>query len=244
MDNFKKKQHTIEHKDRQLQEKERSMASMAQTVAVKERELQQTQQRLQASEQLVSECQQSLQQKDKTISDLQQTISAHERKIQQLEQQNTVSGDQPQEQSVTGPQTTVATPKKDISKMTWREGKSALEKMSRGGAVVHGNTAYFRPDDSHNVYSYQIIGEEEQWSQLPDNDNWNCGLAVIDGLVTSVGGYKNGYTNTLLSLTGEGERKKWSEIFPPMPTKRENATCVTTEGQEDMDMVVIWTLWR
>ena len=64
--------------------------------------------------------------------------------------------------------------------------------------VVHENTAYFRSWGSHKVYSYQIIGEEEQWSQLPDNDNWNCGLAVIDGLVTSVGGYKNGYTNTLL----------------------------------------------
>ena len=31
------------------------------------------------------------------------------------------------------------------------------------------------------------------------------------------------------SLTGEGERKKWSEIFPPMPTPGQTATCVTTE---------------
>ena len=216
------KQHTIEHKDRQLQEKEY-------TIATKERELQQTQQQLQASEQLVSEFQQSLQQKDKTISDLQQTISAHERKIQQLEQQNTVSGDKPQQQSVTGPQTTVAAAKKDISKMTWREGKSAPEKMHRGAAAVHGNTAYFRPFGSQRVYSYQIIGEEEQWSQLPNNDNERFSLVVIDGLVTSVGGFNNGYTNTLLSLTGEGERKKWSKIFPPMPTPRRNPACITTE---------------
>ena len=96
---------------------------------------------------------------------------------------------------------------------------------------------------------YQIIGEEEQWSQLPDNDNWNFGLAVIDGLVTSVGGNKNGYTNTLLSLTGEGERKKWSEIFPSMPTRRQSATCITTEqalvvaggnaGIRDLDTVEV-----
>ena len=85
--------------------------------------------------------------------------------------------------------------------------------------------------NSCQVYSYQIIGEEEQWSQLPDNDNSNFGLTVIDGLVTSVGGNKNGYTNTLLSLTctGEGERKKWSEIYPPMPTPRLNPACITTE---------------
>ena len=217
--NVKEKQHTIENKDRQLQEKERTIASMDHMVEMKERELQRTQQRLQASEQ-------SLQQKYKTISDLHQTISAHERKIQQLEQQNTVSG---QQQSVTGPQTTVAAAKKDISKMTWREGKSAPERMYRGAAVVHGNTAYFSPVNSYKSYSYQIIGEEEQWSQLPDNDNMRFGLAVIDGLVTSVGGYKNGFTNTLLSLTEEGERKTWSEIFPPMPTQRQTAACITTE---------------
>ena len=216
---LQEKQHTIEHKDRQLQENQRSMGH---SVEIKERQLQQTQQQLQASEQL-------LQQKDKTISDLQQTISAHERRNQQLEQQNTVSGDQPQQQSVTGPQTTVAAAKKDISKMTWREGKSAPREMSRGAAVVHGNTAYFRPSDSRNVYSCQIIGEEQKWSQLPDNDiNW-FGLAVIAGLVTSVGGYKISETNTLLSLTGEGERKKWLQTFPPMPTPCWNVACVTTE---------------
>ena len=145
-------------------------------VEMKERELQRTQQRLQASEQLMSEFQQSLQQKDKTISDLQQTILVHERKRQQLQQQ-------PQQQTVTRPQTTA---KKDIRKMTWKEEKRAPDGMCRGAAVVHGNTAYFKPSGSHKVYSYQIIGEEEQWSQLPDNSNEDCGLAVINGLVTSV----------------------------------------------------------
>ena len=190
-------------------------------VEMKERELQRTQQRLQASKQLVSEFQQSLQQKDQIISDLQQTILVHERKNQQLEQQ-------PLQQTVTGPQTTA---KKDISKMTWKEEKSAPERMKGGAAVVHGNTAYFKPAGSCTVYSYQIIGEEEQWSQLPDNDNRNCGLAVIKGLVTSVGGYNNAnaHTSTLLSLTGEGERNMWSEIFPPMPTRRSSVACITTE---------------
>ena len=144
-----------------------------------------------------------------------------QRKSQQLEQQ-------PQQQTVTGPQTTA---KKDITKMTWKEEKRAPEGMHMFGglAVVHGNTAYFKPAGSCKVYSYQIIGEEEQWSQLPDNDNSNCGLAVIDGLVTSVGCRNNDYTNTLLSFTGEGERKMWSEIFPPMPTPRQSAACITTE---------------
>ena len=211
-------QHTIQGKDQQLQENQCAME-------MKERELQQTRGQLRASGQLVSEFQQSLQQKDKTITDLQQTISAPERKIQQLEQQDTASRHQPQQQPVTTPHTTVAAAQKDISKMTWRKGKNAPEKMRRGAAVVHGNTAYFTPACSTKVYSYQNIHGQEQWSRLPDNPNWSFGLAVIDGLLTSVGGV----TNTLLSLTEEGERKQWSEIFPPMPTPRMTATCVTTE---------------
>ena len=224
------KDRQLQAKDRQLRECQHTIASRERAVEMKERELQQTQGQLQVSEQLVSEFQQSIQQKDKTFIDLQQTISAHERKSQQLEQQDTASRDQPQQKSVTRSQRMmVAAAKKDISKMIWREGKNAPEKMIRGAAVVHGNTAYFRPYNSDKVYSYQNILGKEQWSQLPDNPNENCGLAVIDGLLTSVGGYNNGYINTLLSLTGEGMRKQWSEIFPPMPTPRQSVACITTE---------------
>ena len=224
----------LQAKDRQLQAKDRQLQECQHTIASREHavetELQQTQEQLQASEQLVSEFQQSIQQKDKTIIDLQQTISAHERKIQQLEQQDTASRDQPQQKSVTRSQRMmVAAAQKDISKMIWRGGKNAPEKMIRGAAVVHGNTAYFRTGGPDKVYSYQNILGKKQWSQLPDNPNKNCVLAVIDGLLTSVGGYNNGYINTLLSLTGEGMRKQWSDIFPPMPTPRELVACITTE---------------
>ena len=222
---------TREVQDTQLQANDRLLQECQVTVEMKERELQQTQGQLRASEQLVSEFQQSLQQKDKTITDLQQTISAHERKIQQLEQQDTASRYQPQQKSVTRSQRMMEAAKKDISKMIWRKGKNALEKITRGAAVVHGNTAYFRSRGSNKVYSYQNILGKEQWSQLPDNPNKTFGLAVIDGLLTSVGGYNNGSTNTLLSLTGEGMRKQWSEIFPPMPTPRDSVACIciTTE---------------
>ena len=207
----------VEDKNREIQDNQRA-------IKMKEKELQQTRGQLQASEQLVSEFQQNLQQKDKTITDLQQTISAHERKIQQ---QDTASRHQLQQQPVTTPHTTVA--EKDISKMTWREGKNAIKEMYRGAVVVQGNTAYFRPADSNKVYSYCNSLGQEQWFQLPDNPNESFGLAVIDGLLTSVGGFRNSYTNTLLSLTGEGERKQWSEIFPRMSTRRQSAACVTTE---------------
>ena len=163
-------QHTIGTKNTELQEqqqtieaKERQVQECQHTIATKEERLQQIQEKLRASEQLVSEFQQSLQQKDKTITDLQQTISSHERKNRQL-QQDMASSVRPQQLPVSPdmPQTTMAAAaaavaQKDISKMTCREGKNAPEKMSRGSAVVHGNTAYFRPYGSKKVYSYQNI---------------------------------------------------------------------------------------
>ena len=225
-------QQIIEIKDREIQ---RTLATKQHAIETKERQLQQTQQQLRDSQQLVEQFQQSLQHKDKTISDLQQTISHHEREreIQQLKQQDIASSIQPQQLPVTVEKTRTATAvsvaQKDISKMTWREGKKAPERMQRGAAVVHGNTAYFRPAGSVRVYSYQNIPGNEHWSSLPDNPNEAFSLAVIDGLLTSVGGAKGrGPTNTLFSLTGEGERK-WSEVFPPMPTPRYRTACITTE---------------
>ena len=226
-------QHMTQNSDGQLQEYQHKISGMERAVELKERELQQKQEQLRVSEQLVSELQQRLQQKDKTISDFQQTVSVHEREIQLLAQQDTDIGDQPQQQLVSTPRTaTVAAAERsrDISKMTWRKGKSGPEDIRRGAAVVQGNTAYISPAASYKIFSYEIVTGEEQWSQLPDNFNSNCGLAIIEGLLTSVGGFSNSsFTNTLLSLTGEGVRRQWSEVFPPMPTPRKLAACITSE---------------
>ena len=248
-------QRMVEAKDRQLQEKEKivgakdrellekqqtieenqnTIATKQHAIDIKERQLQQTQQELEDSQQLLAQFQHSLQHKDNTISDLQQTISHHEREIQQLKEQDIASSIQSQLLSVRAEKTQTATAvsvaQKDISKMTWREGKKAPEGMARGAAVVDGNTAYFRPDGTGRVYSYQNILGNEHWFRLPDNPYKEFGLAVIDGLLTSVGGWNSRYaTNTLLSLTGEGERKQWSEVLPPMPTPRRRTAPITTE---------------
>ena len=222
---LQEKQHMIETKDRELQASTVKIAegtfqaSCAHPLEMKERQLQQTQEKLIVSEQLVGEFQQSLEQKEKIISNLQQTISSLSLQLQQ------------QQESATASQTAPAP--RDIIKMTWRQGKKAPQEMTAGAAVVHGNTAYFRPAFSNKLYSYQNKTDqhldEEQWSLLLLHDCKDFGLAVINGLVTSLGGYRNGYTNFLLSLTGEGEMRKWSKIYPPMPTSRSNAACVTTE---------------
>ena len=224
-------QRMVEAKDRQLHENQLRIKQYLGAMGTMERDLQQTQQQLRDNQRMVEELQESLQHKDKTISDLQQT-TPHEREgeIQQLKQQDTTSSIQPQQLPVTADKTQTATAvsvaQKDISKMTWREGKKAPEGMFRGAAAVDGNTAYFRPSKTTRVHSYQ----NEHWCRLPDNPDAAFSLVLIDGLLTSVGGRdSNGPTNALLSLTGEGERKQWSEVFPPMPTPRHSTACITTE---------------
>ena len=237
-------QSTVEEKERELQQKNRTIQTM-------ERELQ-------ASEQLVAQFQQSMEQKDRTIRDLQQTISAHERNTQQPEQQVRASSGQPQQLPVTAEiaQATATAAEKDITKLRWKEGKRAPERMQRGAAVVHGNTVYINSGGSHKVYSCQMTSEGLLWSTLPDSCYKWFSLAVIDGLLSCVGGHSEqlgaSRTNTLHSLTGGGHKRQWSEVFPPMPTARSDTASVTTEqalvvaggndGEKNLDTVEVMNI--
>ena len=151
---------------------------------------------------------------------LQHTVEDKERELQQMK--------------LLPPQAaTASAAEKDISKLRLEEGKKAPEKMRRGAAVVDGNTVYINQGGSNKVYSCQISSEDQQWSTLPDSHYYYFSLAVIDSLLTSIGGLSTMYggrrTNTLLSLTGEGWMRQWSEVFPPMPTTRNSHASVTTE---------------
>ena len=234
-------QSTVEEKERELQQKNL-------TIQTRERELQ-------ASEQLMAQFHQNMEQKSRTIRDLQQTISAHERNIQQLEQQVRASSGQPQQLPVTEeiPQATATAVEMDITKLRWKEGKMAPEGMSRGAAVVVESTVYISSFGSHKIYSGQMTPEGLLWSTLPDSRYIYFSLAVINGLLTCVGGRSGGsYTNTLHSLTGEGSKRQWLEVFPPMPTARTQTASVTAEqalvvaggydGRKFLDTVEVMTI--
>ena len=232
----------LEQTREQLQISEQLVSEFQQSLGQKDRTISDLQQSNEKKiQQLVSEFQQTLQQKDSTISDLQQAITVHKRKIQQLEQKERADGDRPQQLPVAADTPQAATASAaltDLTRMRWTERKMAPVRMSRGTAVVEGNTAYFNPNNSHTVYSYQIIPGEEHWSTLPSNPYDTFTLAVVDGLLTSVGGYTGkrgvGQTNALLSLTGGGggggggSMRQWSEVFPPMPTARSRTAAVCT----------------
>ena len=150
-------------------------------------------------------------------------------------------------------QATATAAEKDITKLRWKEGKRAPERMDRGTTVVDGNTVYINSGGSHKVYSCQMTSEGLLWSTLPDSPYMGFSLAVIDGLLTCVGGCSGGsYTKTLHSLTGGGHKRQWSEVFPPMPIARSGTASVTTEqalvvaggwnGRKFLDTVEVMTI--
>ena len=112
-------------------------------------------------------------------------------------------------------------------KLTWREGKNAPYRMSRYyGAAVNKDTLYVR--DSSSVYAYTI--STSSWSQFSDSPTTFCSSVIVNNLLTHVGGSHSGtLTNQLFSLIGEGWSMRWTEEFPPMPTKRKGSTALCTE---------------
>ena len=115
-------------------------------------------------------------------------------------------------------------------KLRWREGEKTPCEMTRYcDAVVDKSTVYFKYNISNNIYAYHMLSSN--WSTIPDYPyKGGFAIAVIDGVLTTVGGF--GYdaksTSKLFSLTGEGSRRKWTKKFPPMPTKRYNMAALCT----------------
>ncbi|CAI8020887.1 Calmodulin-binding receptor-like cytoplasmic kinase 2 [Geodia barretti] len=224
-------EHTIEDQQRQMQENQRALeehylsiiASRDREIDAKDKTLRENVhamvRELQQTKEQVRVLQSSLAQRDEIIRNLQDTVTGQEKVIQELNQQQptgTANQQQQREEEEIVPVVTTV----------WSEGMNAPEKMYRGAAVVHEDTAFFRPVNSHNVYSYNNVLGTERWFALTDNPNWNFGLAVIEGTLTSVGGS----TNQLLSLIQvEGKRRQWQAVFPPMPTQRSKVACVSTE---------------
>ena len=184
-------------------------------IDVRKKQLRELNQQLAASEQVTAHLQQTLRQREKTIQKLQKENQHLRRELDKVLQQSLVTEKGKEQQT-----------------LKWKTCNEAPHQMSRGSATVCNNIAYFRPDDSRQVYSYN--SDAEEWSTLPGCPTHNFTLTVVSGHVTAVGGRHNTLpfklTSTLLSLVEEGGRKHWMEVFPRMPTKRQ-LTAVVCSGK-------------
>ena len=102
--------------------------------------------------------------------------------------------------------------------------KNAPYEMIRGSATTDHQFAYFTSYSSNSVYRYEW--NTEQWNKLPLCPYYNCALVIIDGTLTTVGGYRYGYTNKLFTL----RQRQWVEEYPPMNTARSSPAVVSTSG--------------
>ena len=109
-------------------------------------------------------------------------------------------------------------------KLRWRDGGRAPCEMWGEVTAVDGGVAYFQPQGFIEPIVIAYNSANNKWSELPKCPNHGFSLAIINSLLTAIGGETptNEVTNTLFSFTDS----EWTEQFPPMPTKRWLTTAV------------------
>ena len=155
------------------------------------------------SEQVVATFQQSVEEKDRTLRAKDVLLQEEERQIQELQQSLG------RRDVATGP-----------LKLEWRDGPRAPFATYGESVAVSGDMAYFC-DGVRDTKVLMYNSKTGQWTVLPECSNTFFSIAVVNGMLTAIGGEHSGIaTKTLLSLTHRQNRlgtsqQKWIEQFPP-----------------------------
>ena len=228
--------------DEQTQQSQRTLTARQQTVqdlrvelntaqaTVRERDCQPRDQG--ARQQEIQDLKETIMTRDCQQRDHEEMIAQYQRRIEELELN---SRPQPRAQSLSSSGITFrghqraqrpsSTGSADgIIRLNWISKRVAPRAMCRStDAVAYISIAYFKPSETSQVHAYNST--TDTWSRLPNClTDWST-LAIVNGLLTTVGGTN---CNRLFSLTGEGKGRKWTEVFPPMTTERCQAIAVTT----------------
>lgn len=207
MAELQEKETEIQEKETALQDKNKTMERVIhdkdRVIASRERQHPQLNQQLEEQEQVTAE--------------IQQTNHSLQRQVEQLQPQLS-------QQVQINPDHKQYTIKERKVTLNWRDGDKAPFNMHRGAAVVDGGVAYFLNWDG------RLCSYNKKWSKLPKHPYQHSSLAIINGHLTVIGGCedllkRHTHTNKLLSLRGES----WSDVFPPMPTKRRDTTAATSK---------------
>ena len=197
-------QQQLSTKDEQLAGRNHQLQLNEAAITARDQEIQQLRQQLQSTEQTNAELLQTLLEKERSVPDHQRLIKEPQLSASQRRREGEASG--------------AATSGGSI-RLRWRDGGKAPCKMCGEVVAVDGSVAYFRSMVASSLYSvFAYNSANNKWSELPRCPNRGFSLAVVNSLLTAIGGETpNGeVTNSLLSLTDD----KWTEQFPPMPTKR------------------------
>ena len=203
------KEQTIAQKDETIvagqQQLKQLEKEMNEVIEVKEQELRQ-----QLDE--ISQLQRQLGRVNQQLEESERVTTQFERRVAELEQLTDASF-KIKEQSSSGASI----------KLTWRMGRRAPCKSDYQYCTAADDKILYVKKNNRYIYGYTI--GTSSWSQLPDCPTNYCPSVIVNNLLTLVGGNTNynalkvDVTNHLFSLTGKGSGRRWTEEFPPMPTK-------------------------
>ena len=239
----------ILHNNQALREKEEALREKDEMIAAEQQQVREKEHEISLLEReknrLIEEKERQLRQVNQQLEESKQVIAQFEKRIVELKQLRS---------------TTILTSRRKDQKSSDRarikmsrreEIKAPCEMSTTYNAVADHNAMYVRAS-TQEVYAY--LKSASSWSQLPDSPTHSCPLVIVNNLLTLVGGFDSTITNQLFSLTREGIGSRWTEKFPPMPTKRFGSTALCTgtalivaggrnEGGAQLQTVEVMNTW-
>ena len=235
--------HLLAEKDQTIARKEQTITQNSQMMREKEEMIAQKEDIIAKNDEVIAEVRQESQQLREKVRELTKKVEEIDRLERQLgcvnqqlresERDNARFQGQIAELKQLRPATDASCSSKEQRasiKLKWREGEKAPCEMNGSYcATVDVSTLYIRQIMTDHMLCYTI--SSSSWSRLPDCPTYSYRSVIINNLLTVVGGYDYGgvITNRLFSLTGEGSGRKWTEEFPPMPTKRYGTIALCSE---------------
>ena len=221
-----------------IQQLKRMFAEKSKECDVAQKKLEQAEEKERETAAQLVACNQNakkeLQQKDKAILDLKKTVlavreqlassdrtSQPHKKDEDNEKQSTAAIEKEVEEPV-GKAT-------DHTSLSWEITGAAPQELVRGGAVVLGDSLYCHSASQKTIHEFNTTNQA--WSTLPPCKYSYFSLAVVNGLLTTIGGYDIMTSDDLLSLISlsGSEKSQWGRHYNSMPTARCNAAAVCTD---------------
>ena len=155
---------------------------------------------------------------EKLVNECEQTLEEFQRQLHELEQIRR------QQRNMLSNQSKIKT--------RWREGRNAPCKMNAlTDAVMHGDLVYIVYETELDSKIFIYNHNSDLWSTLSNCPTHSCPLVIIGDLPTLIGGFQGiSLTNKLYSLVADevNNTKEWTQVFPPMPSKRWGTAALCT----------------